>query len=679
MEMQVVAEFISHRETVFGVGMVLVVWAFVSGVSFSRGTNRLIRALRDARSIIEKTGNPTEFAQNYEVISAKIAADPVLGSRWREYTESLVLPQESNRPIRATTRAGTWFDTGLLRVPAIGVDARYHAALPNLLVGAGLLFTFLGLAAALGTAGGIIGGVDQAGRNNALKVLLDTASFKFITSLIGLLLSIWYALFRKGCLKRIERAIDAFLTALETRVPLLSPAALQQEANELLKRQSVQLETFSTDLAVNLGAAFDNAFNERLGEHIAPLTNAMQRLADGMGSRNEDALKSMLDTFVQRLQGGTGDRMQEVTESLAGLSARLEGLQSGLGDAAVRMAQSADAMANRMGEGAEAALSRITDQMGGLADGLRSIVDQTSAAGTNAGRDMSERIEAAAKMFEQAAREISESLTAAALGMEARIGEQATQSSARLFSQIEAVVEELRLLAENSRTTGTEAFTTLAERIGVAAATFESTASRVAGELGDAATNTSKTWEREAEQSALRIASASESLAGRVSDISAATNAMVSKMTDLQHATQEAVTPLAATASEMKLAGQAARNAVEPLNQVAQIIGRSVEQIAGVAQRLDATHAAAGRLIETLSAASQRFEGVDQELSKTLVALQNGLQGFTREVQEFVTGTDENLAKAATQLGNLVKGLQDTLDDFDPLGDKNKGLMLGAR
>lgn len=670
MEMQVVAEFVSHRETVFGVGIVLVLWAFASGVSFSRGTNRLIGALGVAKSVIEKARNPTEFAENYEAISPKIAADPVLGSRWREYTESLVLPQEGNRPIRATTRAAAWFDTGLLRVPAIGVDARYHAALPNLLVGAGLLFTFLGLAAALGTAGGIIGGGDQADRNNALKVLLDTASFKFVTSLIGLLLSISYALFRKGCLKRIERAIDRFLTVLETRVPLLTPVALQQEANELLKRQSTQLETFSTDLAVNLGAAFDNAFNERLGEHIAPLTSAMQRLADSVGSKNEDALKGMLDTFVQGLQGGTGDRMQEVAESLGGLSSRLEGLQSGLGDAAVRMAQSADAMASRMGEGAEAALSRITDQIGGLADGLRNIVDQTSAAGTNAGRDMSERIEAAAKMFEQAARGVSESLTAAAAGMEERIGEQATQSSARLSTQLEAVVDELRLLAENSRTTGTEALTALAERVGAAAATFESTASRVAGELGDAATNTSKTWEREAEQSALRIASASESLAGRVSDISAATNAMVGKMTDLQRATQEAVIPLAATATEMKLAGQAAKNAAEPLNQVAQIIGRSVDQIAGVAQRLDATHAAAGRLIESLATASQRFEGVDQELSKTLVVLQNGLQGFTREVQEFVTGTDENLARAATQLGNLVKGLQDTLDDFDPIGNR---------
>ena len=284
---------------------------------------------------------------------------------------------------------------------------------------------------------------------------------------------------------------------------------------------------------------------------------------------------------------------------------------------------------------------------------------------------MSERIEAAAKMFEQAARDVSESLTAAAArnGSAYRLNRQqiVPRASPRSSKQL---WNKLRLLAENSRTTGTEALTALADRMGVAAATFELTASRVAGELGDAATNTSKTWEREAEQSALRIASASESLAGRVSEISLATNAMVGTMTDLQRATQEAVTPLAATANEMKLAGQAARTAVEPLNQVAQIIGRSVDQIAGVAQRLDATHAAAGRLIESLAAASQRFEGVDEELSKTLVALQSGLQGFTREVQEFVTGTDENLAKAATQLGNLVKGLQDTLDEFDPMGVK---------
>ncbi len=41
--------------------------------------------------------------------------------------------------------------------------------------------------------------------------------------------------------------------------------------------------------------------------------------------------------------------------------------------------------------------------------------------------------------------------------------------------------------------------------------------------------------------------------------------------------------------------------------------------------------------LSSLAAAAQRFEGVDQDLSKTLAALQGGLQSFTREIQNFVT------------------------------------------
>lgn len=677
MKMQAVAELISRTETIVGVVGFLTIWALVSAVSLKIGAGKLIRALREATNLIGTTPDAMAFAANYEAISVKLAANPIIGARWREYGASLVFPQESNRPIRATTRAESWFDIGLLRVRDIRVDVRYHAALPNLLVGAGLLFTFLGLAVALGTAGGIVAG-DQANRNGALQALLNTASFKFITSLAGLLLSIIYALVRKGSLRAIEGSLDTFLTTLELRVPLLTPAALQQEANDLLKRQSVQLETFSTDLAVNLGAAFDNAFNERLSEHIAPLTSAMQRLADGIGTRNEDALKSMLENFVQRLQGGTGERMNDVAKQLGDLSTRLEGLQTSLGGAAERMAEAADQMAHRMGKGAEDALARITEQVGGLADGLKSIIDQTSRAGANAGRDMSERIEAAARMFEQAAREISEQMSSAALATQRSINENAESGSKKLSEQLGLVVNQLQQMADHNRSAGSNLLVKLSERIGDAAATFEASATRAAGELGTAAGAVGKAWEQEAGQAVLRMASASEALAGRIADVNNATTGMVARITDLQRATQDAAAPLVAGANDMKLAGQAAKSALEPLNQVAQVIGRSLDQIAGVAQRIEATHASAGRLIESLAAAAQRFEGVDQDLSKTLVALQGGLQSFTREIQSFVTSTDSNLAKAATQLASLVKSLQDTLEDFSPSGPNGEPFRPNA-
>src|SRR5262249_16188877 len=150
---------------------------------------------------------------------------------------------------------------------------------------------------------------------------------------------------RKARLRVVEYALDSFLAALEERVPLLTPAFLQQEANDLLEAQRTQLETFSTDLALNIGQAFDRAFDSRLAEPIGPLTEAMKHSAAGMSSRNEDAMQRMLDGFLQRLQGGAGDRMQDVAASLEGLSAQLQNLQSGLGDAALRMAQSADVVA----------------------------------------------------------------------------------------------------------------------------------------------------------------------------------------------------------------------------------------------------------------------------------------------------------------------------------------------
>ena len=51
-------------------------------------------------------------------------------------------------------------------------------------------------------------------------------------------------------------------------------------------------------------------------------------------------------------------------------------------------------------------------------------------------------------------------------------------------------------------------------------------------------------------------------------------------------------------------------------------------------------------------------------MADTVQALQDGLRGFTRQVREFVVETDENLARSATQLGNLAKDLESTIGDF---------------
>jgi hypothetical protein len=712
----------------------------------------------NARAELDRAPDSLAFAERYEESNATLANNPIIGMRWREFRDSLVLPRAAGRPVRTTTRPAAWFDLDLFRVPGIDIDLRYHAAMPNLLVGAGLLFTFLGLSVALGTAGGVVTGSTSV-RNEALRLLLETASFKFVTSLAGMMLSIIYALFRKNRLKHVERALDAFLSALEARVPLLTPAALQQETNRLLERQSTQLETFSTDLAINLGDAFNRAFDERLAEHIGPLTQAMQSLAEGMASRNEAAMGSMLDAFLQRLQGGAGDRMQEVMGSLAGLGARLEGLQQGLSEAAARMTQSADAMAVRMGEGAEAALSRITDQVTGLIEILRTLSEQSRTAGTQAGEQMAMRIEAAAVGFEEMSRTVAATLVRAAETMEATMGRQAEATGERLAEKVEAMTAELTALTESSRVAGAEAFGQLAAQVATTSAELEQTIERIGALLEHSAAEGGSAFGRGAEQAVARIADATEGMRaelqamiselrtslGKAGDdlresgsVSAATlrsalgeggevvaaaladaadrlnragaeaanaisrggeaaggslrgagsvlgehavglaqqltalaeaaAAVAARSADFERAAAGAADPLVQTAANLNSASQTIRSAMEPLSMAIQTVGQAIEQVAGASTRFDTAAAATARLVESLNGAALRFEGVDRELANTLTGLQTGLQGFTRDIVTFVSQTDQNLAKAASQLGALVKNLEAVLEDLDPAG-----------
>src|ERR1700733_7699755 len=108
---------------------------------------RLTWSLRQARTRIGQETDSVQFAEHFEALSSDLLKLPYVAPRWRQYRETLVIPAVPGRPIRATAHAEQWFDFSLCA--DAGLSQRYHATLPNLLVGAGLLFTFAGLTVAL--------------------------------------------------------------------------------------------------------------------------------------------------------------------------------------------------------------------------------------------------------------------------------------------------------------------------------------------------------------------------------------------------------------------------------------------------------------------------------------------------------------------------------------------------
>lgn len=683
--MDYVGSAIVHPATIWVVAIVLGLWAILSGTKAWLSVHRLTNSLSRARDRINQAADSLQFSRDFESISSDLLKIPFVGPRWRDYRETLVVPATPERPIRATAHAEHWFDLSLCS--EAGIDQRYHASLPNLLVGAGLLFTFFGLAVALKMASGIVAeGITQLQRNAALQGLLDAASFKFITSLVGLFLSIGYVIFwRKVCLRRTERALSGFLADLESRLPLRTATAAQEETNALAQRQLTQLETFSNDLAVSIASALDGALDQRLGDHIGPLTRAMEQLAAGMTTQNQDAVGNMLDAFLQKLHGSAGDKMQEVAERLATLGDSLQGLRAGLQDTAARMADSAEQMARRMGEGAEEALSRITNQMGGLLDALRQVAEQTRSVGADAGRDMAARIEQAANGFEAAARTVSETLAQAAQDLQRRMTEETASGSARLSGQFERMIEELRALSESSRQTGDQAFSALAERIGTAASAFEASAGRVADALGKSAENTGATFGRGAEDAVQRIAAATEGMRTELQAMLAEFRATLGGAGDvlrqggaegaaaftssLGGAGQDLAQSVAGAASVLREAGNATSAALRQggesagarLDQAASDVGvRAAALAREIATLTDAANELPGRIAElerAVGEATPSLTGSAAELRAAGEAARASVQPL-REVGQSVTAAVEQINGAAQRLQSAEAGVQ---------------------
>jgi len=548
------AQALASPAAIFAVVGLLVVWAGWSAAQLHGRTQTLISTLSAACAIVDEP----EFLPNLAAAAEQLAALPSLAGRWSAYYDTLIVlgDKTASRPVRSTLQPNHVFDLGLLR--AVGLKPRYQAGMPGMLVGAGLLFTFLGLAVALSAAGGVVAGGDPVQSRQGLHQLLDAASFKFITSLAGLLLSITYTGLRNHRIRLVEQALDGFTAALDRQMPLATPAFLQHEANEALRAQSTTLKTFSTELAASIGEKFDRAFDQRLDKHIGPWTEAMQTLADRMSTQNQDATQQMLKIFIDRLSGGTRDHLAGVTESLAALGTLLEGLQNGLGQASARMAQSAEAMAAGMGEGAEAALTRITVRMGGLMETLRSVTTQTREAGADAAQSLAARIEGAAAGFEAAASRMTDTFAQAATGTSEALARGAGEAAKELAAAASGIREMLE--------------------------------------------------------------STGQALAHQASALTGTAEAVAGRIDQLGRVTRESVAPFAAGAADLRRTAEAAQAATASLRDVATSLDTAVEQMGGAAQRFEAAHAGAARVSQEIAAAAQRFEGVDDNPSNTQLA-----------------------------------------------------------
>lgn len=377
-----------------------------------------------------ETGAPEGWATAKEQARSAVKGKVHLAAAWHETEERVIPLPHGQRTLFVMFGAprDLWSGSRLL---ARSMNLPLAEAVPNLLVGVGLLFTFFFLTLALTEATAALGpsqGANATNLTDATKALLSAAGAKFLTSLTGLLASIVWTIGFRRRMARLNAAAEAVLDQIRRIVPsgggemamfaqLQASRDVHQAAvdhtevskevsektgrqvelsEELLneaREQTGTFKRFETDLAVSLAGAITTAFSPQMEAMTNKLTAAIDGLSLKIGTMNQEALQHMMDDFAAMLKKSTDTEMAQLRETLTTLADRLTGAGSAIGEGAGKAAEKLDKAGTDL-------LTRVEQVSANLASGATNLEGATQGV-KEAMNDLDVTIREAAELGKQ--------------------------------------------------------------------------------------------------------------------------------------------------------------------------------------------------------------------------------------------------------------------------------------
>ena len=293
---------------------------------------------------------------------------------------------------------------------AAHLNVQLYNAMPNLLVGIGILGTFIGLLFGIHVASKGLAASDMAVARGALQGLLSAAALKFSTSVAGLLASLLFAWREKRWIYRFESLASRFAAALEMRLERVTAESIALSSLRAAARQEALLE----------------GLPERVGEtmalHLTPL----------IGSLVERLEHLRRDVSRNTGGGSAGEESMRIATTLERVGAALEAHTLGLRNASSVAAKEWSSSFREGSEGLQRGVAQtLTAMLERLSTAIEEMAGHLATAGATAARDLGH----AASGVDAAGGRLSHALGSL---------ETATQTFARFGSDAERLLVGLR-------------------------------------------------------------------------------------------------------------------------------------------------------------------------------------------------------------------------------------------
>jgi predicted nucleic acid-binding Zn-ribbon protein len=416
------------RSEYFGiaVALILVGWAVFSSIKMKQGSERSVRETAKLGRAISDVDGPLAFTASYAEIDETIKAEARFRGTWIEFSKTLIPPLDhidspEFRVYRATKRPGDYFDN-----EHVLKDVRPVILESDNLIGLGLLFTFLGLIAALLHAGLNLGSESSEGVQRVIQDLLSTAGAKFFASLGGVLGALIQTVAQRRFSEQSETALDEFIFKLETLLPFASAEKIAAEQYAHAIRQTARLEEMGTEITLALGNRIENALagmpdmlKTAMSSAMTPTNERLDRLADGISTTSTDAMSELVAQFTQQLTGAGEKTMNQVVIQLDSLSTTLNQTVGSLATSNIEIRQTMSELLTAMKSGgaqfgesvktsADAATQQISEVMQNVSGTLGAISNRLDQQQS----EISSAITSLVQTFGQAGSDAADSLRA---------------------------------------------------------------------------------------------------------------------------------------------------------------------------------------------------------------------------------------------------------------------------
>jgi hypothetical protein len=204
---EMTAVYLCLGMVMFGLGIVAYFW-----------WQRIAPAVRDLRTVtaqLQSIDSKMSGEAKLAAIDAAISPFKLLSNSWSLYRATLISQDDR---VASQFQPVVYFNLRMLE--HAGVRLRSFLSLPNDFVGLGLVFTFLGLVAGLYFASRSMMSADLKTARDALVQLLHAATFKFLTSITGIGMSLLISLVQRMMLDRLDSRLSELQYALEALLPL---------------------------------------------------------------------------------------------------------------------------------------------------------------------------------------------------------------------------------------------------------------------------------------------------------------------------------------------------------------------------------------------------------------------------------------------------------------------------